>query len=221
LPGRQRWILQDHDADLLAHAAVHAAEDSADGAPVTVMTQRADLTRLTAGDLLATSLVTASALLDLLTSDEVNRLAAACVDADCPALLTLSVAGRVELSPTDPLDDEIAAAFADHLRYGVDGRHLLGPDAADAAADAFALRGATVELRPSPWRLGPDHAALLTEWLHGWVPAATARRPDLDGDGYLRRRLDAVAAGTLYVTIHHSDLLALPSGATQSSKAAS
>ncbi|GAA3398040.1 hypothetical protein GCM10020369_80290 [Cryptosporangium minutisporangium] len=57
----------------------------------------------------------------------------------------------------------------------------------------------------------------------GRRPAA-ARRPDTAGsvaDDYLTRRLDALAAGDLRVTVHHSDLLALPPGAARSTEATS
>ncbi|MFB9324030.1 methyltransferase domain-containing protein, partial [Cryptosporangium minutisporangium] len=176
LPGPQRWILQDHDADLLDYAVTHAATTAADGSPVTVMTRHADLTELKAGDLLSTSLVTASALLDLLSRDEIERLAAACVEAACPTLLTLSVTGGVDFSPADPLDAVLSDGFTDHLRSHVEGRQLLGVDAASAAADAFTRRGASVEQRASVWQLGddsvagPGRAALTAEWLRGWVP---------------------------------------------------
>jgi hypothetical protein len=63
--------------------------------PVVVTAERRDVTGLTAADLAGTSLVTASALLDLLTAGEVDALAAACVAAGCAALLSISVAGRV------------------------------------------------------------------------------------------------------------------------------
>jgi hypothetical protein len=212
LAGEQRWVLQDRDPELLDFAWTNAADVSANGAPVTVETQQADLTQLTAADLIGTSLVTASALLDLLTLGEAERLAEACMAAGVPALLTLSVVGRVELTPTDPLDAAFSAAFNDHLHHGVDGRHQLGPDAAQVTTDAFARRGATVRVRRSPWRLGPDHAPLIAEWLHGWVPAAVARRPGLaaHADSYLRRRLAAASNGELQVVVHHTDLLALP-----------
>ena len=212
LAGEQRWVLQDRDPELLDFAWTNAADTSANGAPVTVETQQGDLTHLTAADLIGTSLVTASALLDLLTLGEVERLAAACMGAGVPALLTLSVVGRVEFTPTDPLDAALSAAFNDHLHHGVDGRVLLGPDAAEVTAGAFARHGATVRVRHSPWRLGPDHGPLIAEWLHGWVPAAVARRPGLatHADTFLRRRLAAAANGELEVVVHHTDLLALP-----------
>jgi SAM-dependent methyltransferase len=156
LPGRQHWILYDRDADLLEHARAQMVDRAADGAPVTVETRQRDITRLTADDLDGAALVTASALLDLLTVEEIDRIAAACVGAGCPALLTLSVIGRVDLIPVDPLDAEIAAAFNAHQRRAVGSRRLLGPDAVDATVDPFTRRGAATVVRPSPWRLGVD-----------------------------------------------------------------
>jgi trans-aconitate methyltransferase len=211
-PGPQHWIMYDHDPDLLEHAAATMATASADGAGVTVETRCGDLTALSAADLAGASLVTASALLDLLTADEVDRLAAACVQAGCPALLTLSVAGHVDLTPADPLDTAIEAAFNAHQRRRVDGRQLLGPDAADAAAAAFARHGATVRVAPAPWRLGADRAELSAEWLRGWVAAAVDQQPELgpEAAGYLSRRLASARAGELRITVRHHDLLALP-----------
>jgi hypothetical protein len=183
-----------------------------DGTPLTVRTHEGDLTALGPAELAGTSLVTASALLDLLTADEVDGLAAACIGAGCPALLTLTVSGSVGMTPGDPLDSSFAAAFDAHQRRTVDGRRLLGPDAGAAAVDAFERRGATVITRPSPWRLDARHAALSEEWLRGWIGAACAQQPDLDhlAGPYLRRRLDAAAAGELRALVGHVDLLALP-----------
>lgn len=155
LNGPQHWILHDHDHGLLDRAAAQMPRTAADGSHVTVTTQRGDITRLTADDLCGTSLVTASALLDLLTRDELEGLAAACAEAGCPALLALSVVGRVDLTPADPLDAEIADAFNAHQRRVVHDRRLLGPDAVAAASVAFARRGLTVRVHPSPWRLAP------------------------------------------------------------------
>ncbi|MET8678877.1 class I SAM-dependent methyltransferase [Streptomyces sp. NPDC004647] len=212
LPGPQHWILHDHDPDLLDRAVALTPGKAADGSRVTVATERGDIARLTADGLAGTSLVTASALLDVLTRDELDWLVAACADAGCPALLALSVVGRVEFTPADPLDAEIADAFNAHQRRSDQGRGMLGPEAVEAAAEAFGRRGATVRVHASPWRLGADESALTAEWLRGWVGAACDQRPDLapGAEAYLRRRLEACAAGELRVLVHHSDLLALP-----------
>lgn len=208
LPGPQRWVLQDRDPALLAHAAANLPTAAADGSPVTVRTAEGDVTALTADDLAGTSLITCSALLDLFTADEVAALAEVCVAAGTPALFTLSVVGEVTLEPADPRDAEVVAAFNAHQRREVGGRRLLGAEAVGAAAEAFAKADAAVTVRPSPWRLGPEQAALAAQWLRGWVGAAAEQRPDLDFDDYLRDRLEAAEAGRLRVEVGHQDLLA-------------
>ncbi|CRK55061.1 Vng1025h [Alloactinosynnema sp. L-07] len=199
----QEWVLHDRDPRLLALAAERVA-----GPNVTVRTQEGDVTALTAADLDDTDLVTASALLDLLTADDVRALANACAGAGVPALFTLSVAGVIEFDPADKLDSEFEAAFNAHQRRRVDGHELLGPDAVAVTAEAFRGLGARVTTRPSPWRLGPNQAALAQEWLRGWVGAAVEQKPDLaaEADAYLRRRLET----PFRVVVHHTDLLAVP-----------
>ncbi|MFD9093433.1 class I SAM-dependent methyltransferase [Streptomyces collinus] len=208
LDGAQHWVLHDRDPYLLHFAAVASPRSAADGSRVSVETRRGDVARLTPDALAGASLVTASALLDVLTDEEIDALAAACAGAGCPALLTLSVAGRVELGPADPLDAELTEAFNAHQRR----TGLLGPDAVTVACEAFAERGMTVRLHPSPWRLGPEHAALTAQWLRGWVGAAVEQRPELRerAERYLGERLAACEAGELEVVVQHSDLLALP-----------
>ncbi|MFS8201171.1 hypothetical protein ACLVWQ_21080 [Streptomyces sp. CWNU-52B] len=207
LDGPQHWVLHDRDPYLLHFAAVGSPRSAADGSRVTVETQRGDVGRLTADALAGASLVTASALLDVLNADEIEALAAACAGAGCPALLTLSVVGRVELTPAHPLDAEITEAFNDHQRRG----DLLGPEAISEACDAFSRHGATVQVHPSAWRLGPDESALTAQWLRGWVGAAVEQRPELAtrAETYLQERLAACEAGELNAVVHHSDLLAL------------
>ncbi|MET8847777.1 class I SAM-dependent methyltransferase [Amycolatopsis sp. NPDC004625] len=213
LPGTQHWILHDHDTELLTHAQASLPGTALDGSPVDVVAEQRDVTALRAADLAGTSLVTASALLDLLTRDEITALATAVVEAGCAALLMLSVTGKVELSPADPLDPAIAAAFNAHQRrIAENGRRLLGPNAVDVAATAFGRLGATVRRADSAWRLGPDQAELQRQWLEGWVAAAVEQLPQLRpvADVYLQRRLEMAAAGELHAVIHHGDLLVLP-----------
>ncbi|MFF2021411.1 SAM-dependent methyltransferase [Streptomyces sp. NPDC058171] len=207
LPGPQHWNLHDHDPDLARRAAEGTPASAADGSRVTAVVRDTDVGRLSAAVLADASLVTASALLDILTAGAVDALAAACAGAGCPALLTLSVLGRVELTPAHPADTEVTDAFNAHQRRG----GLLGPDAVPTTTDAFARQGMTVRVHASPWRLAAG-SPLLGEWLRGWVGAAREQRPDLAGrlDDYLARRLAADAAGELSATVHHADVLALP-----------
>jgi hypothetical protein len=213
LPGRQRWVLHDRDADLLDVAA-SAPPRMADGTPVDLEVRQADITRLSAGDLAGADLVTASALLDLLTADELRGLIGVCTAAGCPALVTLSVVGRVEVTPADPLDARVAAAFDAHQRRTTARGRLLGPDAVAAAVQGFRRAGSEVLVRPSPWRLAASQAALAAEWLTGWVGAACEQEPRLAAETelYTRRRLAAARAGRLVVRVGHADLLAFPPG---------
>jgi hypothetical protein len=200
LPGPQHWVVHDRDADLL-ELAVADAPDS-----VTVEGSRSDITFLTPDDLAGATLVTASALLDLLTADALARMLAAC--AGCPMLFALTVAGRVTLTPQEPLDALMGAAFNGHQRRD----RKLGPDAVAAAVDHLRGTGAEVLVRPSPWRLGASRADLTAEWLDGWVAAACEQEPPLaaEAGAYRARRLAQAAAGQLEVTVDHADLLVLP-----------
>jgi hypothetical protein len=178
LPGPQHWVVHDRDEALLRLV------EMPDG--VTVETRVSDITRLTPHDLAGASLITASALLDLLTAAELARVRRAC--AGIPMLLALTVVGRVTLSPADPLDARFEAAFNAHQRRN--GK--LGPDA------VAAIPGAIV--RPSPWRLGAGHENLIDAWLDGWIAAACEQDPALPAH---RER-------PLEVTVEHADVLVLP-----------
>jgi hypothetical protein len=202
LPGPQHWVVHDRDSALLELAAAGAPGPAADGAVVTVESRRSDITRLTPHDLAGASLITASALLDLLTAEGLVRMLRVC--AGRPILLTLTVVGRVILSPADPLDARIGAAFNAHQRRG----GLLGPDAVWAAVTE--LQG-EVLVRPSPWRLNGAPTDLAAEWFGGWIAAACEQEPALaaEAGAYRDRRLAQAAAGELAVTVDHADLLVL------------
>lgn len=212
LPGPQHWVLHDHDPDLLEIATADMVDKAADGAQVTVESRLGDITQLRAADLASATLVTSSAVLDLLTAAEVERILAATVGAGRPTLLALSVAGRVELSPADPLDDAVGAAFNDHQRRTVAGRRLLGPDAVPFVVASAKRIGAVAVVRPSPWRLGAENEELLAQWFDGWVGAACEQLPELEDPAvaYRRRRQAEMHDGRLRIVVHHDDMLLWP-----------
>lgn len=212
LPGRQHWVVHDRDADLLALPAADRLGPAADGAEVTVEARQSDIIRLGVDDLAGASLITASALLDMLTGEELTGLVSLCWGAACPVLLTLSVVGRVRMEPADPLDARVEAAFNDHQRRVTARGRLLGPDAASFAVAEFGRLGWSVLVRESPWRLGASQADLAAEWFAGWVGAACEQHAELApaAAGYSRRRLEQIRERQLAVTVEHADLLALP-----------
>jgi len=189
----QHWVIHDRDEELLALAV-------ADPPPgVTVEARCDDITRLAPEDLAGADAVVASALLDMLTADELRRMLGAC--AGRPTLIAMTVTGRVSFEPPEPLDVPLGVAFNAHQRR--DGR--LGPDAVAAALDVL---DGDVLVRPSPWRVGAAHAELMTAWFGGWVDAACEKEPELapESGAYRERRL----AGAHEATVEHADLLVLP-----------
>ncbi len=204
----QSWRLVDGDAGLLRAAAETSVREDVKVEIETADLARADLTRLVAG----ADILSASALLDLVSDAWIERLVAACRAADCAAWLTLSVSGRHDWDPAAPLDPKVGQAFAqDQTRdkgFGV----ALGPNAVESAASHFRKAGFDVAVTPSNWRLGPSDPALLTAFVEGYGDAAAAARPELEASirDWTRHRLSQAAAGELRVLVGHDDILALP-----------
>ncbi|KUL41730.1 class I SAM-dependent methyltransferase [Actinoplanes awajinensis] len=199
LPVPQTWILTDLDHDLLEIAADRMPEGA------TPAIDERNVTALTRDDLAGADLVTCSALLDLLTAGEVDRLVEVCAQARTNALFTLSVTGDVRFAPEDPRDQRVRDAFNAHQRRETGGRVLLGPDAPDYATAAFEKAGARVVTRESAWQLGAARPELTAEWLRGWFGAAAEQDPDLRSDDYLATRLATLPE----VTVGHKDVLAI------------
>lgn len=102
--------MYDGDADLLARAAGAAPNNASDGSAVTVETRGRDITWLHPSEMAGATLITASALLDVMSREGLKRLIATCTGPRCPVLITLSVTGRVDLTPSDPFDTTVAEA---------------------------------------------------------------------------------------------------------------
>lgn len=204
----QQWCLVDGDGRLLnrARLAVPAGVSALD-------TQVADLRD---ADLAAVfgggDVVSASALLDLVSSAWIDRLVAACAETGTAAWLTLSVDGDDSWFP--PLRGDWAAGRAFARDQGRDKGFgpSLGAKAVSYAAKRFRAAGFKVSTAKSDWHLGPDSGALQQELLRGHVAAAMAADP-VRGRFYetwAHRRLMAIGAGRARVRIGHTDLLALP-----------
>lgn len=210
LPGAQEWTLVDHDADLLerARSAVPPA-GTPDGAPVQVDVRAGDLDDAGLHAVESADLVTASALLDLVSRGWLERLVARADAAGAGLLLALSYDGTVAWSRSHPDDELVRSAVNRHQRRDKGLGSALGPDAAAVATELLERAGRSVRLEPSPWRLGEGDAALARELVAGWAAAATEERPDR------AERIGAWAAERTAragegVTVGHVDLLALP-----------
>ena len=201
LTGPARWELVDNDADLLTHAAKAAAGH--------VRTHQIDLRDLEALPLEGASLVTASALLDLCSRQWVETLAARLAAQGLPFYAALNYDGVMEWTPADPADAPVTQAFNRHQRQDKGLGPALGPDAADVIAEVFAAAGYRVLHADSPWRLGPEHAALHRELLQGIAQAAEEAGATEARDWGASR---AAAVDRTQCVIGHRDILALPEG---------
>ncbi|MEE4299000.1 MAG: class I SAM-dependent methyltransferase, partial [Pseudomonadales bacterium] len=149
LPASARWRFVDNDAALLAQAGAEAGERAE--------LVEADLADLDALPLEDATLVTASALLDLVPEHWVTALARRLHG---PFYAALSYDGVMHWTPEDPEDAAVSAAFDRHQHGDKGLGPALGPEAAERTRAAFEAAGFTVELAQSPWRLGPADAAL-------------------------------------------------------------
>ncbi|WP_018861735.1 MULTISPECIES: hypothetical protein [unclassified Thioalkalivibrio] len=204
LVGPQHWTLMDHDADLLAMIA------EPDGA-VTIARQVTDFSAGPPPIPHDTSLVTASALLDLVSADWLDRLVTMLTQWPVPVLLALSYDGRIEWSHPHPADEHVRTAVNCHQRTDKGFGPALGPDAADYCAHAFADKGCRVMIETSDWQLGADQAVLAAALIGGWAEAAAEMEPQarpMYQEWASSRRRD-IADGQLHLSVGHCDMLVL------------
>lgn len=143
---QQAWTLIDRDEDLLKLVSTVPPASEV----VRVNTQVRSITDLKATEIRDPGLLTASAVLDVLSFDQLDQLTRLLDAAQVPALFSLNVTGNVHLTPEAGADDEIAAAFNCHqLRAG-----LAGPRAADYLKQRLQQAGFRVSTAATPWRLG-------------------------------------------------------------------
>jgi trans-aconitate methyltransferase len=214
LPGQQTWTLHDWNSDLIEQAARGIRPLDRDNDPISVCIQPGDLADLRPADLHEASLVTASALLDVLTVDEIQAIVDACLSARCTTLLSLSVTGDVQLSPADERDAAFQRAFNAHQVREAATRRQVGRHGAAIAKRLFADAGWHVRSSTTTWRLDHDRPRLLAEWFEGWVDASLECDAELRAEaaGYRRRRAAEIERGELTARIRHLDLLAWPRG---------
>ncbi len=206
LPADQHWTLVDHDPALLALATAEAGGHEWRG----IHADLSEWHRFAAHP--SPDLVTASALLDLVSADWLDSLVAACRERRAAALMVLSYDGQVEWSSPDPLDDAVLAAVNAHQQRDKGIGAALGPAASSQLAARFRDAGYHVWVESSPWDLGRENAGLAQALVEGWVAAACEQRPV--GCSEFRawggRRCADLAAGRIRVRVGHQDLLALP-----------
>lgn len=212
LGGPQQWLVVDHDAALLRRIP---REFSGAGFQASTVRQQTDLARqLDTLPWHAAHLVTASALLDLVSAEWLQRLVAHATAARAALLFALSVDGTHQWTPQDPHDATVGRLFRAHQRRDKGFGPALGADAIAACRRALRAAGYRVFTASSDWVLDgreqPQAAALQRALIGGMAAAACEQDPASQAtlQAWCERRQAAAAASRLRVG--HVDLLALP-----------
>jgi hypothetical protein len=230
LQGRQRWLVIDRDAALLALLPDVMSSWSTDrryeldtigGSECVIRNEQLecqvesrslDLNSLDDVDIFAgRHLVTASALLDLVSEKWLSALAARCREVGAAALFAITYNGWSACSPAEPEDGMIRELLNRHQKTDKGlGGSAAGPDAAACAARCFADTGYRVWTERSDWILGSPDQKLQRRLIDGWARAATELASD-NASGIARwrvRRIDHVDAGRSRIVVGHLDVAA-------------
>jgi SAM-dependent methyltransferase len=234
LGGPQHWCLVDHDPALLA-AVPHALAEwgrqpghrfgsrgdtlhiRGPGFSAEVTRRTTDLARdLATLDFAPVHLVTASALLDLVSEPWLQQLAQQGRSAGTALLFALNVDGRTQWQPADPHDDAVHREFSLHQRRDKGFGPALGPQAVPRALQVLAGAGYQVTQALSDWVIdatvapaaGGDAAAMLAAMVDGMAAAAIEQAPgSAPGVRAWQARRQAALAATRLV-VGHADLIA-------------
>jgi SAM-dependent methyltransferase len=208
LPGPQQWLLVDRDAGLLAQApSTHGS--------ATCRTMCLDLaSELHRLPFDGCTLLTASALLDLVGAAWLQSLVTACAAARVALVLALNVDGRWGWRPALRGDALARRLFAGHQRRDKGFGPALGPRAAAVAARVCGAAGYRVRSARSDWHLDaladPAAADMQRRLIDGITDAAIEQAPwhAAAVRDWRQRRVRAAARATLRVG--HVDLVAAP-----------
>jgi hypothetical protein len=228
LGGEQQWRLVDHDRALL-DAAVVATRAWAASRSAVVSPAGAELTlratdfacrvggepRDLAGDALASlalpagGLVTAAALLDLVSRRWLEALAARCKAERVAVCFALTYDGRTVCTPNEPEDAMALDLFNRHQRLDKGFGPALGPTAPGVAEEVLATHRYRVLTEHSDWDIGPQHTTMQHALLDGWLAAALEIAPEHTTPltAWHRRRRAHVDGGRSRLVVGHVDLV--------------
>ena len=234
LPGPQHWLAVDRSPTLLRGLSERMASwgeergygvrMDADGCRMhgadfecDVETRQVDLGTLDRHDIFAgRHLVTASALLDLVSPQWLRTLVVHCRKERASALFTITYNGLFSCAPAEVEDGLVRDLMNEHQKTDKGlGGPAAGPEAVARTVRCFAEAGYHVQCEPSDWALGPAELDVQRMLVDGWAEAAIEIAPDRASTigAWRARRLAHVEAGRSRVIVGHDDLVAwLPRG---------
>jgi hypothetical protein len=234
LHGQQRWLAVDRDAALLGElldrtcawgvargfdVRLDATSCLVRGATIEcrIETRQADLRALDERAIFAgRQLVTASALLDLVSESWLEALVARCRAEGAAALFSITYDGRSSCTPKDPVDDFVRELFNRHQKTDKGlGGPAAGPDAVDAVERCYSDAGFSVRREASDWIVPPSAREFQRLLVDGWAHAAAEVAPVLAVPirDWHARRVAHINDGRSRVEVGHADVAAWPPGA--------
>ena len=203
-----QWRLVDNDPGLLAEAIHRHSEE------YSIESFLVDLSKTQKLPLKSVSLITASALLDLVSGDFIRDLCQLIKEKNESRPLgfysALNYDGCIKWTPFHPLDAVIAMNFNTDQRRDKGFGPALGPDATDFLKTQFHSTKFQCLSAKSPWLLGSADY-LLTESLINGISDVAIQTDGLTNSeiqDWKTFRMKNVRTGTCY--LGHTDILVLP-----------
>ncbi len=229
LGAAQHWWLVDHDVKLLTRLPTELYEwarirdyrvtDDAvglyiegQGFTATVRWCCLDLAKgLSDLPLRDVDVVTASALLDLVSGEWIDSLARTCDENGCIALFTLNYDGCIQWQPALAADTAVRALLNRHQRRDKGFGLALGPDAAYYAAARFKMLDFELHEGRSAWRLDATQIRLQQTLATDWAQAALQIDPLAHSwiEAWLGARNRLAQRADSRLIVGHIDVLAL------------
>lgn len=224
LGARQHWRLLDNDRRLLAQTRERVKQWAARAGLTFACSTSALLVRgaemecalepieldlapgIGATMLAGAQVVTASALLDLVSHRWLASLAGGCAAHKLSALFALTYDGRIRFEPAHPDDERIRLAVNRHQCGDKGFGAALGPGAVEVARALFTSYDYEVIVGDSSWRLEASDRDLQARLIDDWARAAAEL--DEPVDPWLGDRLEFIANAQSKLQIGHQDLFA-------------
>ena len=203
-----QWRLVDNDPELLAEAVHRHSEE------YSIESFLVDLSATQKLPLESVSLITASALLDLVSSNFIRDLCQLIKEKNEGRPLgfysALNYDGCIKWTPVHPLDAAILMNFNTDQRRDKGFGPALGPDATDFLKTQFHSTKFQCLSAKSPWLLGSADYLLTESLINGisGVAIQTGGLTNSDIQDWKTFRIENVRTGTCY--LGHTDILVLP-----------
>lgn len=232
LGGEQHWRLLDNDAALLSlvplklqawtreqHLTmdIHKREMFIGGENFDchVQWQEIDMfTNLRDIEFDGTDLVSASALLDLVSCQWLSELGGYTRKAQAAVYFALTYNGYIDFYPRCAADERVRELVNVHQLTDKGFGPALGPAAALRARDIFQKMDFDLALARSDWVIGGNEIELCRQLCDGWIQAARQVSPQENSDLSLwhESRLELFKHDDVAINVGHTDMVGWPAG---------